>query len=63
MVFLTAKARELGPQILKFADELDTNLRQPISQESMESFEEVLRTLGEMPEQSSAYGKTEHGKS
>ncbi len=62
MLFLTAKAREVGPQILQFADELDANLRQPFSQESMESFEQILRTLGEVPEQSFIYPKTEHGK-
>ena len=47
LVFLTAKARELGPRILEFADELDANLRQPFSQEEMDAFERVLRLLAE----------------
>jgi len=47
LVFLTAKARELGPRMLEFADELDVTLRQPFSQEEMETFERVLRTLAE----------------
>lgn len=47
LVFLTAKARELGPRILEFADELDATLRQPFSQEEMDTFERVLRALAE----------------
>jgi len=47
LVFLTAKARELGPRILEFADELDATLRQPFSQEEMDTFERVLRSLAE----------------
>ena len=47
LVFLTGKARELGPRILEFADELDANLRQPFSQEEMDAFERVLRLLAE----------------
>ena len=47
LVFLTTKARELGPRILEFADELDINLRQPFSQEEMDTFERVLRALAE----------------
>ena len=47
LVFLTEKARELGPRILQFADELDATLRQPFSQKDMATFEKVLRALGE----------------
>ncbi len=47
LVFLTAKARELGPRILDFADELDANLRRPFSREEMTTFERVLRALAE----------------
>ncbi len=50
LVFLTAKARELGPSILEFADELDATLRQPSSQEEMDTFERVLRSLAEAPD-------------
>ena len=45
LVFLTATARELGPRILEFADELDATLRQPFSSEDMDTFERVLRAL------------------
>jgi DNA-binding MarR family transcriptional regulator len=48
LVFLTAKARELGPRILEFADDLDATLRQPFSQEEMDIFEQVLRLLAEI---------------
>ena len=48
LVFLTTKARELGPRILDFAGELDTTLRQPFSQEEMDTFERVLRALAEV---------------
>ena len=50
LVFLTAKARELGPQILEFADELDATLRQLFSQEETGTFEQVLRGLAEAPQ-------------
>lgn len=42
------KARELGPSILEFADELDATLRQPFSQEEMDTFERLLRSLVEV---------------
>lgn len=48
LVFLTAKAREVGARIPKLADELDANLRRLFSQEEMETFERVLRSLAEM---------------
>ena len=51
LVFLTSKAREMGPRILKFADELDATLRQQFSQEEMDTFEQVLRALAETPVQ------------
>ena len=47
LIFLTDKARELGPQILKFADELDATLRKPFSRGEMIAFEQVLRALAE----------------
>ena len=50
LIFLTDKAREVGPQILEFADELDAKLRQLSSVDDMETFERVLRALGEAPE-------------
>jgi len=46
LVFLTEKARELGPSILEFADELDTTLKQPFPKKDMATFEKVLRALG-----------------
>ena len=49
LVFLTAKAREVGPRILEFADELDASLRQPFSNEEMDTFEQVLRALAQAP--------------
>lgn len=49
LIFLTDKARELGPRILEFADELDAALRQPFSQEEMDTFQRVLRALAEVP--------------
>jgi DNA-binding MarR family transcriptional regulator len=50
LIFLTDKAREVGPQILDFADELDAKLRQLSSADDMATFERVLRALGEAPE-------------
>ncbi len=50
LVFLTAKAREVGPRILKFADELDATLRHPFSKGEMDTFERVLRSLAETPD-------------
>ncbi len=47
LVFLTHKARKVGPHILEFADELDATLKQPFSQEEMEIFERVLKSLSE----------------
>ena len=47
LIFLTDRARELGPQILKFADELDATLRKPFSRGEIVAFEQVLRALAE----------------
>jgi len=47
LVFLTPKAREVGPRILEFANELDAALRQPFPQEEMDTFEQVLKSLAE----------------
>ncbi len=49
-LFLTGKAQELAPQIMQFADELDATLRRPFSEDDMETFERVLRSLAEAPE-------------
>lgn len=47
LVFLTTKAREVGPSMLKFADDLDAKLREPFSTQEIEEFERVLKTLAE----------------
>lgn len=47
LVFLTGKAKELAPNILEFADDLDTTLKQPFSKKDMAIFEKILRSLGE----------------
>jgi len=47
MVYLTDKAKTVGPQINKFADELDTAIRNNFSSQEMAIFERVLRELGE----------------
>lgn len=59
LVFLTAKARKLGPRILEFADELDNALRQPFSKKDMDSFERVLRALAEATDYISSSAKKE----
>ncbi|GEM_PF-1084886 len=46
-LFLTEKAKETGPSILKLAEKLDSVLRQPFAKEDVETFERVLRALGE----------------
>ena len=48
LVFLTPKAQDQGPQILRFADELDATLKQSFSKEEMDTFERVLRALPEV---------------
>jgi DNA-binding MarR family transcriptional regulator len=53
LLFLTPKAREIGPSVLQFADELDASLRRPFSKEDMDTFERVLRSLAEAPQESS----------
>jgi len=50
LVFLTTKARKVGPRILAFADELDATLKQPFSEEEMDTFERVLRLLAQAPD-------------
>lgn len=44
---LTDKAKETGPAILKLADGLDSILRRPFNKSDIETFERVLRALGE----------------
>lgn len=48
-IHLTDKARAVGPQINKFADELDATIRKQFSPQDMAIFERVLRELGELP--------------
>ena len=43
----TSKGQELGPRILEFTDELDATLRRSISEEEMDVFERVLRSLAD----------------
>jgi len=45
-VYLTDKAREVGPQIIIFADELDANMRKNFSPDEMLVFERVLKQIG-----------------
>jgi len=47
LVYLTDKAKQVGPQINKFADELDSAIRKNFSSQDMAVFERVLRELGE----------------
>ena len=58
LLFLTDKARDLGTQILKFADDLDGTLRRPFSQHEMDTFEKVLRSLAETPNSSDSQSNT-----
>jgi len=46
LVYLTEKAREVGPRIIGFADELDSSIRKNFSAQDMVVFERVLRELG-----------------
>ncbi|MDD5311950.1 MAG: MarR family transcriptional regulator [Dehalococcoidia bacterium] len=47
LVYLTDTAKKVGPQIVKFADELDANLRSKFQAGDMAVFEHVLRELAE----------------
>jgi DNA-binding MarR family transcriptional regulator len=47
LVYLTEKAREVGPRIISFADELDAAIRKEFSVQDMAVFERVLRKLGQ----------------
>jgi len=47
LVHLTEKAREVGPQIIKFADELDESIRKRFASGDMAVFERVLHELAE----------------
>jgi DNA-binding MarR family transcriptional regulator len=46
LVYLTEKARSVGPQIIKFADELDADMRRNFSPDDMLVFERVLKQIG-----------------
>lgn len=50
LVFLTDKARDMGPHILEFAGEFDAALKKPFSKEEMDAFERVLRSLADSPD-------------
>lgn len=45
LIFLTPKAREIGPKIVEFADELDGTLQKCSTPEEMAVFEKVLKSL------------------
>jgi MarR family transcriptional regulator, organic hydroperoxide resistance regulator len=45
LVFLTPKAREIGPRIVEFANELDETLQKCSKPEEMAVFEKVLKAL------------------
>ncbi|MHB8085492.1 MAG: MarR family winged helix-turn-helix transcriptional regulator [Dehalococcoidia bacterium] len=47
LVYLTPKAKEVGPKIIKFADDLDDNFRKRFAARDMEVFERVIRELAE----------------
>ena len=47
LVHLTEKAREVGPQIIKFADELDDTIRKRFPAKDMVVFERVLHEMAE----------------
>jgi DNA-binding MarR family transcriptional regulator len=49
-IFLTPKAKAVGPHILEFADELDDALREPFNKDEMAGFEKVLRALAGTPQ-------------
>ena len=46
LVYLTEKAREVGPRVISFADELDAAIRKSFPAQDMAVFERVLRELG-----------------
>lgn len=46
-LFLTEKAKETGPAVLKLARDLDSVVRRPFSQEELDVFEHVMKKLGE----------------
>jgi len=46
-VYLTQKAREVGPRIIGFADELNAAIRRNFPAKDMAVFERVLRELGQ----------------
>ncbi len=47
LVYLTPKAKEVGPKIIKFADDLDDDFRRRFSAKDMAVFERVIRELAE----------------
>ncbi len=51
LVYLTGQGREVGPKIIKFADDLDENFRKRFSARDMAVFERVLKELAESQSQ------------
>jgi DNA-binding MarR family transcriptional regulator len=49
-VFLTPKAKRVGPDVVKLADELDNSLRKGFSEKEMVIFESVLKDIAAEPE-------------
>jgi DNA-binding MarR family transcriptional regulator len=46
-LFLTDKARQMGPTIMEFADELDSKLRRSFPADDVKTFEDILKSLAE----------------
>ena len=46
-LFLTEKAKDTGPSVLKLADELDSIIRRPFTKSDIDTFERVLKALAE----------------
>jgi DNA-binding MarR family transcriptional regulator len=47
LVYLTKQGQDVGPKIIKFADELDESIRKRFSTKDMTVFERVLHDLAE----------------
>jgi DNA-binding MarR family transcriptional regulator len=47
LVYLTKQGQDVGPKIIKFADELDESIRKRFSTKEMAVFERVLHDLAE----------------
>lgn len=49
-LFLTSKAQQTGPEVLRLAADLDSVLRQPFPKSDIDTFERVLKALVEKSE-------------